>query len=410
MKNIFKSLCLGLLLAFTVISVNPIKDVNAATKTKVTYKLDKGTLTVSGKGEMPKKMTFKENKKIKKVVIKNGITSIPKYAFSDCKKLKKVVIGKGVKKIGKYAFSHTKVTSVNIPNKVKKIEPGTFAYCKKLKKVNIGKKVTEIKGFAFWNCNNIKKIEIPNSVKVIEKQAFYKCKKLEKVKLGNNVETIGNSAFQTTNIKNVKIPNSVKAMGVAAFDSDKTKINVEIPGNITVDKAHWISVCNAGKITFTTDLNIELIQHLEAEDFEVSKNDPNYTSIDGNIYTKDGKTLVRVATLKKNVRIVDGCENICTSAFLYTPLGLNWEAKLRKHIDNLFIPKTVKNIDEKSYITYESEPEKITSEERAKVQKGAVTINNIQIENKNFDVNILSKLLDKVTCNKDEVLKQLTAK
>ena len=76
---------------------------------------------------------------------------------------------------------------------------------------------------------------------------------------------------------------------------------------------------------------------------------------------------------------------------------MNWEAKLRKHIDNLFIPKTVKNIDEKSYITYESEPEKITSEERAKVQKGAVTINNIQIENKNFDVNILSKLLDKVT-------------
>ena len=71
---------------------------------------------------------------------------------------------------------------------------------------------------------------------------------------------------------------------------------------------------------------------------------------------------------------------------------------------------TVKNIDEKSYITYESEPEKITSEERAKVQKGAVTINNIQIENKNFDVNILSKLLDKVTCNKDEVLKQLAAK
>lgn len=66
MKNIFKSLCFGLLLAFTVISVNSVKDVNAATKTKVTYKLDKGILTVSGKGEMPKKMTFKENKKIKK--------------------------------------------------------------------------------------------------------------------------------------------------------------------------------------------------------------------------------------------------------------------------------------------------------------------------------------------------------
>lgn len=81
MKNIFKSLCFGLLLAFTVISVNPIKDVNAATKTKVTYKLDKGTLTVSGKGEMPKKMTFKENKKIKKVVIKNGLHQFQSTAF-----------------------------------------------------------------------------------------------------------------------------------------------------------------------------------------------------------------------------------------------------------------------------------------------------------------------------------------
>ena len=336
----------------------------------VIYTLDSnGLLKISGSGNMNDyyigNSPFYLNKDIKEIVIGDGVTSIGDCAFWGCSSLTSIEISDGVTSIGMSVFD---------------------------------------------SCSSLTSIEIPNSVKVIEKQAFYKCKKLEKVKLGNNVETIGNSAFQTTNIKNVKIPNSVKAMGVAAFDSDKTKINVEIPGNITVDKAHWISVCNAGKITFTTDLNIELIQHLEAEDFEVSKNDPNYTSIDGNIYTKDGKTLVRVAALKKNVRIVDGCENICTSAFLYTPLGLNWEAKLRKHIDNLFIPKTVKNIDEKSYITYESEPEKITSEERAKVQKGAVTINNIQIENKNFDVNILSKLLDKVTCNKDEVLKQLTAK
>ena len=32
---------------------------------QVTYKLDKGILTVSGKGEMPKKMTLKKTKKLK---------------------------------------------------------------------------------------------------------------------------------------------------------------------------------------------------------------------------------------------------------------------------------------------------------------------------------------------------------
>ena len=48
--------------------------------------------------------------------------------------------------------------------------------------------------------------------------------------------------------------------------------------------------------------------------------------------------------------------------------------------------------------------------ERNIVEKRAVAINNIEIENKNFDVEILSKLLDQVTCNKGEVLKQLVTK
>ena len=81
------------------------------------------------------------------------------------------------------------------------------------------------------------------------------------------------------------------------------------------------------------------------------------------------------------------------------------EAKLRKHIDNFLFQRQL-NMEskKKSYITYESEPEKITSEERAKYKK-TVTINNIPLKQK-YDVNILSKLLDKVTCNKDEVLKK----
>ena len=53
------------------------------------------------------------------------------------------------------------------------------------------------------------------------------------------------------------------------------------------------------------------MQHLEAG---LNVKNPNYTTIDGNIYTKNGRTLVRVPALKKNVRIADWCENICTSA------------------------------------------------------------------------------------------------
>ena len=55
---------------------------------KVKYSLKKGTLTVSGKGAMKKAYTGK--KKIKKVVIKKGVTSICDEAFFKCKNLKKV--------------------------------------------------------------------------------------------------------------------------------------------------------------------------------------------------------------------------------------------------------------------------------------------------------------------------------
>lgn len=121
MKKIVKSLCIVLLLAFVFTASNYVNEVKAATKSEVTYKLKKGTLTISGKGDMPKKMRFERNGKIKKVVIEDGITSISKHSFSFCKNLKTVVIGKDVRKIGKGAFSYTKITSVKIPNKVKVI-------------------------------------------------------------------------------------------------------------------------------------------------------------------------------------------------------------------------------------------------------------------------------------------------
>ena len=111
------------------------------------------------------------------------------------------------------------------------------------------------------------------------------------------------------------------------------------------------------------------------------------------------------------LELLTDVENICTSAFRYTTIDKkNWEAQLNKNIDKLIYNlKQVKTIDENSYITYGNEI-KIDEKERNIVEKRAVAINNIEIENKNFDVDILSKLLDQVTCNKGEVLKQLVTK
>ena len=56
-------------------------------ESKVTYSFDKktGILTISGKGDMPADMQFRDNQKIKKVIVEEGVTSICDYAFIGCK-------------------------------------------------------------------------------------------------------------------------------------------------------------------------------------------------------------------------------------------------------------------------------------------------------------------------------------
>lgn len=139
MKKIVKILPIILLLAL-VITMVPAKDTQAATdkkKSKVTYTLKNGTLTIQGKGKMPSSMTFKKNNNVKKVVIKKGITCISNYAFSGCKNLKSVTIPKTVKEIGWHSFEKTGITKITIPKSVKTIGNEMLMGCKKLKNVTM---------------------------------------------------------------------------------------------------------------------------------------------------------------------------------------------------------------------------------------------------------------------------------
>ena len=104
-------------------------------KTKVTYTLKKETLTIKGKGAMPTKMKFRRNKKIKKVIIKKGVTSVSYEAFALCKNLNSVTIPSTVKTIGIRSFYGTKISKITVPSKTKTIGQGAFGSCKSLKTI-----------------------------------------------------------------------------------------------------------------------------------------------------------------------------------------------------------------------------------------------------------------------------------
>ena len=198
---------------------------------------------------------FYGNNFITSVVIPNSVTGIENYAFSDCTSLKNVTIGDSVKYIAWYVFSG----------------------CTSLESVTIGNSVEGIGGLAFIDCSSLTSVTIPNSVTYIGSSAFARCTSLASVTIGNSVEEIGDYAFaDCSSLTSVTIPNSLTSIGECAFTECTSLMSIT-----------------------------------------VLEENPTYKSMDGTLYTKDGKTLIQYAIGRMDTSFVipDGVTSIDIGAF-----------------------------------------------------------------------------------------------
>ena len=157
-----------------------------------------GTLTISGNGAMGNYDAPWGNK-IKKVVIKDGVTSVGAFAFYNCTGLTSVSIGNSVTSINSCAFYNcTGLTSVIIPASVTRICGSAFYYCTGLTSVTIPNSVTSIGGSAFSFCKGLTSVTIGSSVTSIGERAFSACTLLTSVTIPDSVTSIGNGAFDNT--------------------------------------------------------------------------------------------------------------------------------------------------------------------------------------------------------------------
>ncbi len=161
-------------------------DIYSGSRSDVTWELfGDGTLLISGKGKMENCPPIGGGVettpwcnvllKIKKAVIRPGVTSIGDWAFSSCSKLNSITIPDSVVSIGLYAFSHCEsLSSIKIPASVKTI--GFYAFSRtSLTSVTIPNGVTTIDNGTFSNCTSLTSIAIPRSVKKIGDSAFDYC-------------------------------------------------------------------------------------------------------------------------------------------------------------------------------------------------------------------------------------------
>ena len=114
-------------------SLNFLMPKTASAK-QISSKLKNGVFTVSGDGDMLSYAAPKaaQKKKIKKIVVKKGVTSIPEDAFKDCSKASNITIASTVRVIGARAFFNTGVKKITIPKTTESIGQAVLQNCKKL--------------------------------------------------------------------------------------------------------------------------------------------------------------------------------------------------------------------------------------------------------------------------------------
>jgi hypothetical protein len=227
-------------------------------------------------------------------------------------------------------------------------------------KLVIDNSVTVIGECAFTHCKNLTSVETGDGVRILSHCAFFDCDNLSSVTLGKNVETIDNQAFGYCEaLQSLYIPDSVTQISELAFVADCVSLSyisvdannlvyTSIDGNLYSKDGKTLIVYAPGKVatsfvvpeqvtslgsnvfastslaSITIHAGVTII-HARMFDYSnsleainISPDSVYYKSIEGNIYTYDGASIVYYAPGKsdESFKIPEGATTICTNSFM----------------------------------------------------------------------------------------------
>ena len=203
--------------------------------------------------------------------------------------------------IGKGAFMNkTGIRTVEMPNTVTAIDEGAFSGCTSLENILFSKNLVVMGSEVLCGCSSLETISIPSGVTQIARWLLKDCAKLESISLHNKITSVAEEAFlNCTSLEKVYIGAGLKELGTNAF------------GN-----------CSSLKYITIHALNL------------------TYMSLDNNIYTKNGKTLVLYAIGNTNTEFT--IPPLVTKIGAYAFFGA-------PYLENIEIPEGVTKIGDQAF-------------------------------------------------------------
>lgn len=254
--------------------------------------------------------------------LRSGGVSIVKYTGTKTElDLTVLDLGGDIKQIGGYAFHNSNITSIILPSTLESIQRYAFAYSA-LENIQIPAYTSFIGQYAFFN-TPLKTVtfEDNSALKKIEKYAFSFNKALESFSLPASVSEIGSyllynsgvktltfaadsalttisaHAFASTAIESVVLPDSVNYVDDNAF-RDSVYLKSVTFGAAENLQVHSNAFYNTGLTSLYLPANLSYVGEYafiglkDLTAYTVADENPRYKSINGVLYSKDGKKLI----------------------------------------------------------------------------------------------------------------------
>ena len=326
------------------------------------------------------------------ITLPKGLKTIGEVAFQNCSKLTGTLnLPDTIETIGQFAFNNCSSLTGDlvIPNSITTISRASFQSCKGLTgKLVLPDSITTIEGWAFYTDRFTGTLTLPSKLETLGEAAFGANTNFENTKIvipaslkkiGIDYEVNGeNLGLSTHDFYNF----GAKAEKLEAFEVEEENENfVAIDGVLyTKDKKRLISyprnkkgdtyeildgVVTLDEFAFASNMNLQTLKVPDSLTFEprkkgirmenitpvttalysysaiqdiiLNETNPNYTSIDGVVYTKDKKELLCVSTGRtKEVIIPDGVETIIDYAV--------FPSQVARSIPKMYIPSSLTNI------------------------------------------------------------------
>ena len=172
---------------------------------------------------------FRDNYKLKGVIIPDTVDNVSRGIFSGCVSLTDVDLGKGITKISSGMFYNCKsLESLTIPEQIEKFEyipyidgdyyRRPFDGCTSLKKLYL--KAKDISSISYLNLPSLTNIVIASTVDSLPNDAFSGYNYIENVTFENGLMVLPDSCFKNcTGLKSITLPDSMMSVGKSAFEN-----------------------------------------------------------------------------------------------------------------------------------------------------------------------------------------------